>query len=83
MDKHGIKPVSSYIEAVQDWPLPKYKMEARAFLGITGYYRQDIKDYAKIAQPWTNVIGKTAEPGSEKQKLTVSEAMMKSFDTLK
>ncbi len=37
VDKHGIKPVSPYIEAVCDWPLPKYKTEARAFSGITGY----------------------------------------------
>ncbi len=83
VDKHGIKPVSSYVEAVRDWPLPQYKTEARAFLGITVYYRPHIKDYAKIARPWTDVIGKTAEPGSEKQKLVVTEAMAKAFETLK
>ena len=83
VDKHSIKPVSSYVEAVRDWPLPQYKTEARAFLGITGYYGPHIKDYAKIAQPWTDVIGKMAEPRSEKQKLVVTEAMAKTFETLK
>ncbi len=71
VDKHGIKPVSSYVEAVRNWPLPQYKTEARVFQGITGYYQPHIKDYAKIAQPWTDIIGKTTEPGSEKQKLVV------------
>ncbi len=83
VDQHSIKPVASYMEAVRDWPLPKYKTEARAFLGITGYYRQHIRDYTKIAQPWTDVIRKTAEPGSEKQKLTVTEAMTRAFNQLK
>ncbi len=83
VDKHGIKLVASYIEAVRDWPIPKYKAEARAFWGITGCYCQRIKDYAKIAQPWTEVIGKTAKPGSEKQKLVINRAMTRSFDQLK
>ncbi len=76
VDKHRIKPVSSYVEAVRDWSLPQYKTEARAFLGITGYYQPHIKDYAKIAQLWTDVIRKTAEPGSERLKLNISEAMV-------
>ncbi len=36
VDRHGIRPVFSYVRAVRDWPMPKYKTEARAFLGITG-----------------------------------------------
>ncbi len=56
--------------------------EARAFLGVTGYYRQHIPDYAKIAQPWTDVIGKT-DKDAEKRPLEVTEAMEASFETLK
>ncbi len=49
VNRHGVRPVDSYVKAVRDWALPKYKTEARAFLGIVGYYRQHIKDYAELA----------------------------------
>ena len=49
VDRHGIRPVDSYIKAIRDWALPRYKTEARAFLGIVGYYRQHIKNYAELA----------------------------------
>ncbi len=75
--------VDSYIKAVRDWALPKYKTEARAFLGIVGYYRQHIKDYAKLARPWTDVTGKEADPEREKGPLTVTLEMRKAFESLK
>ncbi len=49
VDRHRVRPVDSYVKAVRDWALPKYKTEARTFLGIVGYYRQHIKDYAEPA----------------------------------
>ncbi len=83
IDQEGIRPVASYMEAVEKWPLPKFKTEARAFLGITGYYQQHIRDYAALARPWTDVIGKTADPKAEKAPLTVTPEMEKAFGELK
>ncbi len=83
IDQEGIRPVASYVEAVAKWPLPKFKTEARAFLGITGYYRQHIQDYAALARPWTDVIGKTADPEAEKAPLTVTPEMERAFKELK
>ena len=82
LDQTGIRPTEPYIDAVALWPCPKFKTEARAFLGLTGYYRRHIKDYAHIAAPWTDVIGKTDKEG-EKTPLVVTEAMKTSFETLK
>ncbi len=83
IDRHGVRPVDSYVRAVRDWALPKYKTEARAFLGIVGYYRQHIKDYAQLARAWTDVTGKEADPEKEKGPLTVTPEMKKAFESLK
>ncbi len=83
VDQHGVRPVDSYVKAVRDWALPKYKTEARAFLGIVGYYRQHIKDFAELARPWTDVTRKEADPEKEKGPLTVTPEMRKAFDSLK
>ena len=82
LDQHGIRPTDTYIEAVSKWKLPRYKTDARAFLGVTGYYRNHIPDYAKIAKPWTDVIGKT-DQDAEKTPLVVTPAMEGSFEVLK
>jgi len=36
---------------VRDWAVPVDLPELRAFLGLVGYYRQYIPDFAGIAQP--------------------------------
>jgi transposase InsO family protein len=51
----GIRPDPAKIQAVQDWPTPTKQKHIRAFLGLTGYYRRFIKDYARIALPLTNL----------------------------
>ncbi len=51
LKEKGISLINSYMDDVKKWHLPRYKTKARAFLGVTGYYRQHIPDYARIAQP--------------------------------
>jgi hypothetical protein len=43
------------VEAVQQWPVPRTLTQLRAFLGTANYYRRFIKDFAKIAQPLTDL----------------------------
>lgn len=47
----GIKPNNDKIEAIQKMKLPSTVKEIKQFLGISGYYRKFIKDYAKVAYP--------------------------------
>ncbi|VDI33759.1 Hypothetical predicted protein [Mytilus galloprovincialis] len=47
----GILPDPDKISAIKDYPIPKRLKDVRAFLGLSGYYRKFIKDYAKIASP--------------------------------
>jgi hypothetical protein len=58
ISKNGVSPVPKYVQVVQKWPLTTNKTEARSFLGKVGYYRRFIKDYAVIAKPWTDIVGK-------------------------
>jgi len=39
--------------------VPRTKKEVRSFLGLTGYYRQYIADYATIASPLTDLTRKS------------------------
>ena len=46
------------LEAVKNFPTPKTNKEVRSFLGLTGYYRHFVKDYASMAVPLTNLTRK-------------------------
>lgn len=48
---NGIKPDPDLVEAVTKFPQPKKVKDVQSFLGLTGYYRRFIKDYARIAEP--------------------------------
>ena len=39
------------IEAVRTWPTPKSLKNVQAFLGLAGYYRQFVPDFATTASP--------------------------------
>lgn len=50
---NGLKPNNDKIKAVLNYPLPRTTTEIKSFLGLIGYYRRFIKDFAKITQPMT------------------------------
>lgn len=56
--KEGLKPNDDKIRAVLNFPLPKTTTEIKSFLGLIGYYRRFIPDFAKITQPLTSCLKK-------------------------
>lgn len=54
----GMKPNPDKIKIIQKLELPRTERQIKSFLGITGYYRKFIKDYAKVAQPITKYLKK-------------------------
>ncbi|XP_017696326.2 uncharacterized mitochondrial protein AtMg00860-like [Phoenix dactylifera] len=54
----GVRVNSHKIEAMTDWPLPKDVSALRGFLGLTGYYRQFVRDYSLIAKLLTSMLKK-------------------------
>ena len=53
LGKEGIKPVPAKTEAIKIMHLPVNLKQVRAFLGLVGYYRKFIRNFAKIAKPLT------------------------------
>lgn len=56
--KDGLKPNDDKIKAVMNFPLPKTTTEIKSFLGLVGYYRRFIPDFAKLTQPLTACLKK-------------------------
>lgn len=50
-----IKPQLNKIDAIQNWPRPLNKKQVRSFLGIAGYYRRFIPNFASMAVPLTDL----------------------------
>eukprot|EP00731_Ephydatia_muelleri_P008113 Em0004g451a len=76
--KGTVRLESSKIEAIKRMPAPRTKKGVRQFLGLAGYYRRFIRDFATIATPLTELTRKSA-PQEVKWSLQAQEA----FDTLK
>ena len=49
----GIKPLPSKTQTIQHMHPPKTPKQVHAFLGLVGYYRKFIKNFAKIVKPLT------------------------------
>nr|CAH7755026.1 unnamed protein product [Callosobruchus chinensis] len=56
----GVKPNPDKIKAIQNFTIPKTTKQIKGFLGLLGYYRKFIKDFAKITKPLTNRLKKNA-----------------------
>ncbi|XP_064098137.1 uncharacterized protein LOC135209370 [Macrobrachium nipponense] len=68
ISKDGCIPSPDNISAIQEMKPPNNVKETRRFLGMCGFYRKHIKDYAKIAVPLTNLL-KEKEPFLWTQKI--------------
>lgn len=78
---NGIKPNEKKIQAIKNWPIPRDLRQLRGFLGLSGYYRRFIKNYADIAKPLTLLMRGDREPTN--RPITLGEKERKSFNDLK
>ena len=47
----GIRPMHDKVHAMRTFPRPKNNKDVSSFLGLCGYYRKFIKDFADISRP--------------------------------
>ncbi len=76
VDGDGIHTVDSKIVAVQNFLTPKSVGNVRSFLGLPGYYRTSVKNFASIASPLTRLLKKDVP-------FIWKDAQQHSFTTLK
>ena len=71
------------VDAILRWSVPKNLHELQVFLLMSGFYRQYVKDYAKISIPMTDRLrskpkkiswGRTQQRSFEKLKVTLATA---------
>ncbi|XP_063600361.1 uncharacterized protein LOC134776542 [Penaeus indicus] len=73
-----LKPTVEKTINIIDTPPPTSKKQVRSFLGLSGYYRRYIENYASIAAPLTELVKKSAP-----SKVTWREEHQRAFDRLK
>ena len=73
---NGVSPDVSKVEAIKSFPLPRTVRDVRAFLGLAGYYRSFIPNFAALSKPLTLLTRKDF-------KFCWSEPQQTSFDALK
>ena len=76
--KGQTRPRPAKIEAIMNAPRPETKSQLRSYLGLTGYYRSFIPNYASIAVPLTDRTKK-----GEPNKVRWEENQEVSFQALK
>ncbi len=76
ISREGSQPDPKNVEAVLEMKPPTKVKEVRRFLGMTGFYRKHIHNYAKIATLLTNLTRKT-------QTFKWTDQCQTAFETLK
>ena len=64
-----MEPIASKIDAINQWPLPQSTRALRSFLGLAGFYRRFIRNYATMAAPLVNITTLPSFQWSEEAQL--------------
>ena len=54
----GIRPDPKKVSAIEEYPVPKTVRDIRAFVGLVGYYRRHVPNFAGLAKPLTTLTKK-------------------------
>ncbi|CAI4220529.1 unnamed protein product, partial [Auanema sp. JU1783] len=74
--REGIKPDPSKVETIKQFPIPRTTTAVRGFLGMVGFFRKFIRDFAHIASPLYDLT-------KQDQDFIWAEKEQKAFQTLK
>jgi len=74
--QHGVKPNPDKIKCIEKFPVPTSPKEIKSFLGLSGYYRRFIPNFAKISKPLTKLLQKDVT-------FHFDEECVNSFNTLR
>ena len=66
ISKEEVKVDLEKIKSITEWPKPTNISKFRGFLGLTGYYKRFIHNYAHITAPLSNLLKKIHSSGVKK-----------------
>jgi len=72
----GVRMEKEKVQGVIEWPVPKSVKDVQKFLELANYYKQFVKDFAKIAKPLHEMTRK-------ENKWSWRERQQKTFEELK
>ena len=79
----GVRADPAKLKAIADLPMPKNKTDLSHFLGLTGFYRRLIRDFARISHPLTACTRKEHKlPTDSKGDVLWSVEERRAFHTL-
>ncbi len=74
--RNGRKPNPNKIESIRKFPEPKDRKSVQSFLGLAGFYRDYIPDFARVAKPLIELTKKNVD-------FNITDAARLSIDKLK
>ena len=81
VSNNGLKPTTSKIDAVKNYPTPTSATQLRRFLGMINFYHRFIPNCAKLQKTLTKLLSGHAK--KSKKTLTWNDTAQNAFDTLK
>ena len=78
LNSEFISPQKGKIDAIANFPLPETKRKLQSFLGLTNYYRNYVKDFAKLSCKLYDLVKKHSP-----KKISWSDEYISSFNDLK
>ena len=79
MGQEKIEIEEDKVAGVLNWSVPKTVRDIRKFLGLANYYRQFVKDFAKLARPLNNLTRKDERWKWEEKQQKVFEKLKTVF----
>lgn len=87
ISRDGIKTNPKKVKAIREFPPPKTVKELRSFLGMAGFYRRFIQDYAKLAKPLTSLLrgedGHVSKTLSKTKSVNLTDNEVMAFNKIK
>ena len=69
------------VQGVIEWPMPRSTKDVQKFLGLANYYRQFVKDFARIVKPLYEMTREEMKWNWEERQQRVSEELKEKFTT--
>lgn len=77
----GTKPLSTKIQAIQEYPVPKTVKDLRRFLGVINFYRRFVPNAAKLQAPLNAILAGPKIKGAHPVNMTPE--LLKAFEDIK